>query len=74
MIDKSKLTRQEYMAAVGNKAAEMWRGFDENQKTGCRFGMFPAEEMRKAEKEGFDGRNLTVALMNEAEKNGGMRA
>ena len=56
------------------KAELMWAAFTDNQKTGCRFGMFPAAEMHAADKEGFDGRLLAVALMDCASKNGGMRA
>ncbi len=58
----------------GEKARQMWLAFDKNEKTAVRFGMFPAGPMREAEKEGFTGRELTVALMKEAENDGGMRA
>jgi hypothetical protein len=56
------------------KAAKMWEGFDTNQKAAVRFGMFPAKPMQDADKEGFDGRLLAVALMDLASKNGGMIA
>jgi hypothetical protein len=59
---------------VEEKAVAMWSAFDDNEKTGIRFGMFPAVKMREAEKEGFNGRQLVCALMDCASKHGGMRA
>lgn len=59
---------------TANKAAAMWAAMDENEKTGCRFGMFPAGKMQAAESEGFNGHALCVALMDCASRNGGMRA
>jgi hypothetical protein len=56
------------------KAAEMWTSFDRNQKAGVRFGMFPFDKMTEAEKQGYDGRELSIALMNQAKQDGGMRA
>lgn len=56
------------------KAQLMWAAFDDNQKTMVRFGMFPFAEMTEAEKLGFDGRLLAVALMDVAKANGGMIA
>ncbi|MCL4682398.1 MAG: hypothetical protein KJZ92_14150 [Rhodocyclaceae bacterium] len=61
-------------AAYTAKAAEMWEQFDKNERTGVRFGMFPAKKMQAAEKEGYGGKDLAVALMNVASSNGGMRA
>lgn len=54
------------------KAEKMWEQFDDNQKRAVRFGMFPAAEMEAADKEGYDGRLLAVALMDCASKDGGM--
>lgn len=56
------------------KAETMWADFDDNAKTGIRFGMFPAKEMQAADAEGYDGQMLSCALMDCASKNGGMRA
>ena len=56
------------------KAVQMWQAFTANEKAGVRFGMFPAGPMREAEKEGIDGRDLAIALMDCATKDGGMRA
>jgi len=61
-------TRDELMT----KAREMWREMSDNERTGVRFGMFPAEAMRKAEREGFE-RGLASALMQVASNDGGMR-
>jgi hypothetical protein len=56
------------------KAEQMWAEFNDNEKAGVRFGMFPAKPMQAADAEGFDGRLLASALMDVASKNGGMRA
>lgn len=56
------------------KAAVMWLAFTKDEKTLVRFGMFPHDKMMEAEKEGFNGKDLAVALMDCAEKNGGMIA
>ena len=68
-----KNTTKSY-AEHGAKARELWAAFDQNERHGIRFGMFPAGPMRTAEAEGFDGHKLTVALMDVASENGGMRA
>ena len=47
---------------------------DQKARTGVRFGMFPAELMRGAESEGLDMRDLSQALMDCAQADGGMRA
>lgn len=64
----SKEIKAEHLA----KATTMWASFDANEKHGVRFGMFPHQKMLAAEKEGFNGRELSIALMDVAEKNGGM--
>jgi hypothetical protein len=64
----------EQEAAITPKAEAMWAAFDENEKTGVRFGMFPAVKMREAEALGYDGRRLAMALMALAQRDGGMRA
>lgn len=56
------------------KAAEMWSSFDENEKAGVRFGMFPFEKMQAAEQQGYDSTDLAVALMECAEAARGIRA
>lgn len=69
------MTDRAFMQAkCQQKAADMWAAFDKNQKTGVRFGMFPAKPMQDAAAEGYDGKELAVALMNQASANGGMRA
>jgi hypothetical protein len=67
---------------IDQKAQAVWDAMDKNERAGVRFGMFPAGPMRKAEAElkaaGCEtrdaGRLLSVALMNIASANGGMRA
>ena len=55
-------TAEQYEA----KAAELWAAFDDNAKFGCKFGMFPAEQMFAAERDGYTGRPLVLALMDKA--------
>lgn len=69
-------------AMVTQKAQAIWDAMVSNEKTGVRFGMFPAGSMKQAEAElkaaGCEardvGRLLSVALMDLASANGGMRA
>jgi hypothetical protein len=56
------------------KAATIWKAMDKSQMACVRIGMFPAEIMQAAEKEGFNGKDLCVALMDCAKADGGMRA
>ncbi len=53
-----------------NKAHAMWETFDDNDKAGVRFGMFPFAKMQAAENDGYDGHKLCVALMAVATQNG----
>lgn len=46
------------------KARELWDRFTENARAAVRIGVFPAEAMAAAEKEGFTGQQLAVALMD----------
>lgn len=62
------------MKAVREKAQQLWESFDDNEKTGVRFGMFPFEKMQAAIQEGYDSHELSVSLMDVASKNGGVRA
>jgi hypothetical protein len=56
------------------KAMTMWQKFTENEKTGVRFGMFPANKILEIETEGFEFKDICAALMRCAENDGGMRA
>ena len=56
------------------RARQLWDSFTENERHGVRFGMFPHDKTTAAEREGFDGHKLVVALMKIASENGGMRA
>jgi len=57
------------------KASSMWAAFNANDRAGVRFGMFPFAAMKEAERVGYtDGRRLSVALMDCATRDGGMRA
>jgi hypothetical protein len=57
---------------VGEKASKIWDVMEENERTMIRIGMFPFNFMTEAEKEGYNGRDLSVALMEIAEAKGGM--
>lgn len=61
-------------ATYQKKAQEIWADMDQNQRTGVRVGLFPAEIMREAEAESYQGKELCVALMDVAKNNGGMIA
>ena len=77
------MTRREITAdatLITEIAAALWAGMTSNEKSLVRFGMFPAGKMAEGERtlrEHF-GRDTTrllaVALMECAEKDGGMRA
>lgn len=56
------------------KAQQIWDALTPNEQTGIRFGLFPAVAMENAEREGYDGHDLAIALMAVAKDNGGMRA
>jgi hypothetical protein len=75
--------RDQIAATVQAIAAILWAGFDKNERTGVRFGMFPFGKMTAAEKElqaefpsarRDSARLLSVALMECARCDGGMRA
>jgi hypothetical protein len=58
-----------------DRAIHLWRDeFDHNERTGVRFGLFPAGKMKAAEDEGYDGLQLCIALTHVAKANGRMRA
>jgi hypothetical protein len=59
---------------ISARAAAIWASLDDNEKHGIRFGLFPATKMRDIERDGFRLHDVTVALMDEAKRNGGMRA
>lgn len=64
----------EEKAQITAKAKLLWHEMDANERTGVRFGLFPAIKMQVAESEGFNGRELCIALMDCAKSDGGMRA
>ena len=61
-------------ATCALKTRVLWAGFTDAEKALVRFGLFPADKMTAAEAEGHDGRFLAVALMDCAERDGGMIA
>jgi hypothetical protein len=69
-----KPTTSKTRAEHADKARELWAAFTPNERTGIRFGLFPAQRMTATEQEGYDGHQLAVALMAVASNNGGMRA
>jgi hypothetical protein len=60
--------------AHADKARLIWQSLGHDARHGVRFGMFPFDVMKAAEAEGFDGRQLCVALMDCASGDGGMIA
>ena len=59
---------------VTEAARAAWDGMDDNAKHGIRFGLFPAELMSKLETQGFKSQEISLALMECANRDGGMRA
>jgi len=71
-LDRKILTK-----IVRDTAQEVWTSMTEDQKTVVRFGMFPAEIMEKhkdLEDRDLLPITLSVALMDCAKADGGMRA
>lgn len=56
------------------KAESIWNSMTKNEQTIVRFGMLPNDKMTQAVSEGYDTRDLAVAIMKIASSNGGMRA
>src|SRR5262249_26243069 len=71
---EEEMTANDQKAQCAAKAAALWRAFTDSQKGGARIGVFPHEEMAAAAKEGYDGRELAVALMDRARVDGGLSA
>lgn len=57
-----------------SKAAELWAIFNENERAGVPFGIFPADKMTLAEREGYDPHSLVVALMRHANPRKGQQS
>ena len=86
VIDRLREARKLRELRIKQVAQEVWASFDENERTAVRFGMFPAGKTQEAEKklvlEFADsprdtrevGKDLCVAIMDCATKDGGMRA
>ena len=56
------------------KAEVIWDVMNDSERAGVRIGMFPLHLMTEAEDEGYDSKELCVAIMNVAEAKGGMMA
>jgi len=48
------------------RARLLWNDMNDNERFGCRFGLFPTKLMTEAESEGYDGRLLVHELMHKA--------
>jgi len=80
-LAKHRESRRLDAAIIAAQAAAMWAAFTKDEQTLVRFGMFPAAPMEKAEvaltatlERKLESRELAVALMDCASKDGGMRA
>jgi hypothetical protein len=62
MEERSASASLDYAA----KAAQLWAAFDGNERSGVAIGVFPFEKMSEAEREGYESRQLAVALMRVA--------
>jgi len=54
-------TPEEY----AQKAAALWQRFTANERDLVAIGVFPAEAMNEAEREGYESGPLAVALMHQ---------
>lgn len=61
-------------AEAAQAAQQIWNGMTSNEKAGVRFGLFPAAKMQDGSVSHIDGRLLAVALMECAQRTGGMIA
>jgi len=61
-------------STVKAKAAQLWLGFSGPEKSLARFGLLPHDKLTEAMREGYSVRELSVAIMQCAKKNGGMVA
>jgi len=61
-------------AEAAQAAEKIWAGMTDNERHGVRFGLFPAKTMTNHDYAHIEPRLLTVALMDIAQKNGGMIA
>lgn len=57
---------------VQEKAQTIWDGWGKNERAMVSFGMFNHTEMEAAEAEGYNGKDLAVALMDITKENGKM--
>jgi hypothetical protein len=48
------------------KAKQLWDAMTPSERHGVKFGLFPHDAMVRAEREGYDGRLLVLALMERA--------
>lgn len=79
-IEEYREARKQANLLIQQKAANLYATFDKNERTGVRFGMFPAKPMQQAEAEllatldypRYDkcdiARLLSVAIMDAANK------
>jgi hypothetical protein len=57
--------------SIHDKARSIWSSMDENERGLVKAGLFPHEKMVAAQAEGFNGRELVLALMQCAKGEGG---
>jgi hypothetical protein len=74
VIARLKQDRELREMQVRVYANSLWATMTANEKTGIRFGLFPANKMSEAGISGFEIKEICVALMACAKQNGGMRA
>jgi hypothetical protein len=49
--------------SIHDKARSIWSNMDDNERGLVKAGLFPHDKMVAAQAEGFNGRELAVALM-----------
>ncbi len=57
--------------SIHDKARSIWSNMDDVERDLAKAGLFPHEKMVVAQAEGFNGRELAIALMQCAKGEGG---
>jgi mannose/cellobiose epimerase-like protein (N-acyl-D-glucosamine 2-epimerase family) len=62
-MDKQPIDAEKRTWTTVDQAQQMYDAMSDSERHGLIFGLFPAGPMQEAEKQGFNGHALAVALM-----------
>ena len=71
-IEQRKKEHAEQQEQVTKYAQVQWDKMNDSEKCGVRFGLFPMWQHTEAETDGMPSHEVTCALLDIAQKNGGM--